>query len=169
MDLKAGQLPYLVGLTRNEMGGSHFALVESLSGGAGPRVERTQAREVSRPCTGRLRGPGPRVSRLERGRVGRGRRRNGLCRWLGADRFLRPCPRDGRLPRSCSCSANQTRGSSARSGPTTPGVRDHDGWRAARLGRPRGRHRQAGNRWRDGHDRRQVGALKEAWQKPLRW
>ena len=30
---------YLVGLTRDEMGGSHFALVEALSGGEVPRVE----------------------------------------------------------------------------------------------------------------------------------
>ncbi|MGO8690870.1 MAG: phosphoribosylformylglycinamidine synthase subunit PurL [Thermoguttaceae bacterium] len=44
MDLKeAGNYLYQVGLTRDEMGGSHFALVESLSGGEAPRVEPQQA------------------------------------------------------------------------------------------------------------------------------
>jgi phosphoribosylformylglycinamidine synthase len=44
MDLKeAGNYLYQVGVTRDEMGGSHFALVESLSGGEAPRVEPPQA------------------------------------------------------------------------------------------------------------------------------
>ncbi|MEI8241012.1 MAG: AIR synthase related protein, partial [Actinomycetota bacterium] len=39
MDLKeSGNLLYLVGLTKNELGGSHFAMVEGLSGGEVPRV-----------------------------------------------------------------------------------------------------------------------------------
>ncbi|MCO6457609.1 MAG: phosphoribosylformylglycinamidine synthase subunit PurL [Pirellulaceae bacterium] len=40
MDLKsAGNLLYQVGLTRDELGGSHFALVEGLVGGQVPRVD----------------------------------------------------------------------------------------------------------------------------------
>lgn len=40
MDLKeAGNLLYQVGATRNEMGGSHFALVQNLSGGTVPQVD----------------------------------------------------------------------------------------------------------------------------------
>jgi phosphoribosylformylglycinamidine synthase len=40
MDLKApGNLLFLVGSTRNELGGSHFALVNGLAGGAVPQVD----------------------------------------------------------------------------------------------------------------------------------
>ncbi len=40
MDLKEpGNLLYLVGLTKNELGGSHFALVEGLTGGEAPKVD----------------------------------------------------------------------------------------------------------------------------------
>ena len=40
MDLKEpGNALYLVGLTKNELGGSHFALVENLAGGDVPRVD----------------------------------------------------------------------------------------------------------------------------------
>jgi phosphoribosylformylglycinamidine synthase II len=45
MDLKqAGNLLYLVGETRNELGGSHFALVNELQGGQGPTVDPQRAR-----------------------------------------------------------------------------------------------------------------------------
>ncbi|MCA9179910.1 MAG: phosphoribosylformylglycinamidine synthase, partial [Planctomycetales bacterium] len=44
MDLKApGNRLYLVGLTRNELGGSHFSLVKQLTGGDVPRVDATVA------------------------------------------------------------------------------------------------------------------------------
>lgn len=47
MDLKApGNLLYLVGLTRNELGGSHYALVEGLRGGQVPAVDARLARQV---------------------------------------------------------------------------------------------------------------------------
>jgi phosphoribosylformylglycinamidine synthase len=47
MDLKqSGNYLYLVGLTRNEMGGSHFALVESLAGGEVPKVDAPQAKQI---------------------------------------------------------------------------------------------------------------------------
>ncbi len=45
MDLKeAGNLVYQVGTTREEMGGSHFALVESLDGGDVPQVDPAVAK-----------------------------------------------------------------------------------------------------------------------------
>jgi phosphoribosylformylglycinamidine synthase subunit PurSL len=45
MDLKeAGNLLYQVGTTEAELGGSHFALVAGLDGGAAPRVNAAQAR-----------------------------------------------------------------------------------------------------------------------------
>jgi phosphoribosylformylglycinamidine synthase len=47
MDLKqAGNLLYLVGETRDEMGGSHFALVNGLEGGHVPTVDPERARET---------------------------------------------------------------------------------------------------------------------------
>ncbi len=47
MDLKqAGNLLYLVGVTRDEMGGSHYALVNGLSGGTVPHVDLEQAPKI---------------------------------------------------------------------------------------------------------------------------
>lgn len=47
MDLKEpGNWLYLVGETADEMGGSHFALVESLSGGQVPRVDAERAKRT---------------------------------------------------------------------------------------------------------------------------
>jgi phosphoribosylformylglycinamidine synthase len=47
MDLKEpGNLLYLVGLTKNELGGSHFALVEGLSGGDVPKVDAQVAKNT---------------------------------------------------------------------------------------------------------------------------
>jgi phosphoribosylformylglycinamidine synthase len=47
MDLKEpGNLIYLVGATKCEMGGSHFALVHGLQGGRVPQVEPARARET---------------------------------------------------------------------------------------------------------------------------
>ncbi len=45
MDLKSpGNLLYIVGETKNELGGSHFSLVEGLSGGEVPKVDARQAK-----------------------------------------------------------------------------------------------------------------------------
>jgi phosphoribosylformylglycinamidine synthase len=47
MDLKSpGNLLYLVGETKNELGGSHFALVNELSGGQVPTVDAALARRT---------------------------------------------------------------------------------------------------------------------------
>jgi len=47
MDLKEpGNALYLVGLTREELGGSHFCLVENRRGGQVPRVDAARAREI---------------------------------------------------------------------------------------------------------------------------
>jgi phosphoribosylformylglycinamidine synthase II len=47
MDLKqAGNLIYQVGITREELGGSHFAAIHQLSGGQVPRVEPTAAKRT---------------------------------------------------------------------------------------------------------------------------
>jgi phosphoribosylformylglycinamidine synthase II len=47
MDLKQpGNLLYLVGETRDELGGSHFALVNNSQGGQSPKVDAARARET---------------------------------------------------------------------------------------------------------------------------
>lgn len=47
MDLKAaGNVLYLIGVTKNELGGSHFALVNNLTGGTVPHVDIQQAPQV---------------------------------------------------------------------------------------------------------------------------
>jgi len=49
MDLKEpGNFLYLVGITREELGGSHFALVNKLTGGCVPRVDAKTARLIFR-------------------------------------------------------------------------------------------------------------------------
>ena len=47
MDLKAsGNVLYQIGITKNEMGGSHFALVNGLKGGTVPHVDLQQAPKI---------------------------------------------------------------------------------------------------------------------------
>jgi phosphoribosylformylglycinamidine synthase len=47
MDLKEpGNYLYLVGRTRNELGGSHFALVNGLEGGQAPKVDAALAKRI---------------------------------------------------------------------------------------------------------------------------
>ena len=47
MDLKEpGNLLYLVGLTKDELGGSHFAMVEGLAGGQAPTVDPQLAKRT---------------------------------------------------------------------------------------------------------------------------
>jgi phosphoribosylformylglycinamidine synthase len=47
MDLKEpGNYLYLVGLTKNELGGSHFALIHALPGGQAPTVDAAKARQA---------------------------------------------------------------------------------------------------------------------------
>jgi phosphoribosylformylglycinamidine synthase len=56
MDAKeAGNLVYLVGITRNELGGSHFALVNGLSGGSVPRVDVAAGRQVFKAVAAAIR------------------------------------------------------------------------------------------------------------------
>jgi phosphoribosylformylglycinamidine synthase len=56
MDAKeAGNLVYVVGTTRNELGGSHFSLVNGLSGGAVPRVDPAAGRQVFKAVSAAIR------------------------------------------------------------------------------------------------------------------
>jgi phosphoribosylformylglycinamidine synthase len=47
MDLKSpGNLLYIIGLTNDELGGSHYAMVEGLSGGEVPKVDAAMAKQT---------------------------------------------------------------------------------------------------------------------------
>jgi phosphoribosylformylglycinamidine synthase len=57
MDAKqAGNLIYLVGITRQELGGSHYALVNGLTGGRVPRVDTHAGRTVFKAIAGAIQG-----------------------------------------------------------------------------------------------------------------
>lgn len=57
MDLKqAGNLLYLIGITRNEMGGSHYAVVNNLKGGSVPRVDLAAAPKIFTAVHGSIEG-----------------------------------------------------------------------------------------------------------------
>ncbi|HLY09693.1 MAG TPA: AIR synthase-related protein, partial [Planctomycetota bacterium] len=56
MDAKqAGNLIYLVGITRHELGGSHYALVNGQAGGGVPRVDVAAGRQVFRAVSSAIR------------------------------------------------------------------------------------------------------------------
>ena len=93
MDLKEpGNDLYLVGVTQDELGGSHYHLVTGQSGGSVPQVDlELAAEDLRRGSRGDHGGPGPGVPRPERGRPGgrggrdgvrrrRRRRRHRACR-----------------------------------------------------------------------------------------
>ena len=49
-----GNLLYLVGQTKDELGGSHFSLVEGLSGGEVPKMDAAAAKKPLSPFTRRF-------------------------------------------------------------------------------------------------------------------
>src|SRR5262249_27472357 len=56
MDVKdVGNLIYMVGITRNELGGSHYALVNGLTGGQVPRVDVAAGRHVFKAVSAAIR------------------------------------------------------------------------------------------------------------------
>ena len=92
MDLKEpGNLLYIVGMTQDEMGGSHFEIWSqvSSSGGAGAASRSAGRQEdVCRSASRDPRRTGPRLPRPERRRLGGRRGRNGLCRRLWRGRSI---------------------------------------------------------------------------------
>ena len=139
MDLKTpGNLLYLVGLTKDELGGSHFSLVEGLSGGEVPKMDAAAAKktfvaihkaihaEVVRACHDLSEG-GLAVAAAEMAFAGGLGARDlagksavsPLSRWergWGRGQFIvRP-----RCPFPPCCSANRTPASSAKCRPSWP-------------------------------------------------
>ena len=175
MDLKEpGNCLYQVGLTRDELGGSHFALVKALAGGQVPHgrsrsrpgrrfaaVHRAIDAGLVRACHDLSEG-GLAVAAAEMAFAG----------GLGATaRRWTPCRATASLRRRpCCCSANRTRGSSAKSGPSSAAA-----FEAALAGVPHARIGEVIGRGEleivgaTAAIAAELAALKEAWQKPLRW
>jgi phosphoribosylformylglycinamidine synthase subunit PurSL len=182
MDLKEpGNYLYIVGLTKNELGGSHFALVEGLDGGVVPRLDAAMAKQTFaalhraiddrfvRACHDLSEG-GLAVAAAEMAFAG------GLG--LEIDMGSVPCSNDVEGPAAVLFSESNTRflvetrpehaeqfeTVMLKSGTTPNGIS------LARIGRV-----ADGGELRI-HDaagvavvRADLSALKEAWQRPLRW
>ena len=183
MDLKEpGNLLYLVGLTKNELGGSHFALVEGLSGGEVPRVDAPTAKKcfaamhqaidggLIRACHDLSEG-GLAVAAAEMAFAGARRNNRSLRRALSPVARRRGSNRGSSAP-SPFCSANRILASFARSAPKTrPFLSGPSAPYPTLL---------SAKSLNDGHLRiadvagtavveANLKSLKAAWQQPLRW
>jgi phosphoribosylformylglycinamidine synthase len=172
MDLKeAGNGLYQVGLTRDEMGGSHFALVEMLGGGQSPGVEPEQARRcfaalhaaidagLVRTCHDMSEG-GLAVAAAEMAFAG----------GLGARLALKDVPRETQMPEVVLLFAESNTRFLCEVRPDRANE-----FEAALAGVP---HARIGEVLDSGRLEilgatatiaAQLATLKEAWQKPLRW
>ena len=177
MDLKEpGNHLYLVGLTKNELGGSHFA--------TGRRPRRRPGAEGRRATLAKrtfaalhhaiARRPGPACHDLSEGGLAVAAAEMAFAGGLGAEIQLDrvPAAADASDPKCRAASASPTRGSSAKSG------RDNAAAFEARFGRhsrcariggvvDNGQLEIRGDQTRS--YRADLAALKEAWQKPLSW
>jgi phosphoribosylformylglycinamidine synthase len=175
MDLKRpGSYVYLVGTTRNELGGSHFALVNKLSGGLVPQVEAQAAKAtfaavhraihggLVRACHDLCEG-GLAVAAAEMAFAG------GLG--LAIDLARVPCASDAAEDTVRLFSESNTRFLCE----VTPDKAAD--FESAMAGMPLGRIGQVNQSGRlqiagNAGERRidaSIAELKEAWQKPLRW
>jgi phosphoribosylformylglycinamidine synthase len=172
MDLKeAGNYLYQVGLTCDEMGGSHFALVEGLSGGKAPAVDAPQALRCFSALhkaihAGLLRA----CHDLSEGGLAVATAEMAFAGGLGARLSLKNVPRQGVLPEAVLLFAEsntrflcEVRPTHAQAFETALAAIPH-----ARIGEvlQGGTLEIAGS---TAHITAELADLKEAWQKPLRW
>ncbi len=171
MDLKeAGNYLYQVGLTRDEMGGSHFALIESLSGGQPPAVDPQRALACFTALHRAIYAGLVRACHdLSEGGLAAATAEMAFAGGLGARLALKDVPREGDLPEVVLLFAE----SNSRFLCEVRPERAQE-FEAALAGVPHARIGEVG-----GGKLEIVGAaaavaaeldvLKEAWQKPLRW
>ena len=123
MDLKEpGNVLLVAGMTRLELGGSHWALVQGREGGRVPRVDPDAGPcPLPRGPRGDRAGPGPELPRPERGGAGRRPGRDGLRGRPGRPRLAPRRAVRRRTPRATSscCSRNPRPDSSWKSAPST--------------------------------------------------
>jgi len=115
MDLKeAGNKLYLVGETKNELGGSHFAAVNGLSGGAAPRVDAAVAKRTFAALHAAIRAGAVRACHdLSEGGLGVTAAEMAFAGGLGAqldlDQVPHKLPRDAQLAQVLLFSESNTR------------------------------------------------------------
>ena len=177
MDLKEpGNVLYLVGATRDELGGSHYHLVHGLTAAARCRASDLAAGPEGLRGAARRRSPAGWCGRchdLSEGGLAVAVAEMAFAGGVGADvdRAERTAGAEG-CPTRCGCSANRRRASSSRCDRGTPrrSRRAFAGLPLTRLGQtvkePRLRIAGAGGEWLVWAE---LADLKEAWQKPLRW
>ncbi|MBU4270841.1 MAG: phosphoribosylformylglycinamidine synthase [Planctomycetes bacterium] len=172
MDLKEpGNLLYIVGETKNELGGSHFSLVEGLSGGEVPKVDARQAKTTFAALHAAINAGHVRACHdLSEGGLAAAIAEMAFAGGLGAKISLADVPRNGDLPTAALLFSEsntrflcEVRPENAASFESALADVPH-----ARIGEVV-----------DSNKLEIVGetplvqadlhALKEAWQKPLRW
>ena len=173
MDLKeSGNLLYLVGLTKNELGGSHFALVEGLSGGEAPKVDAELARQTFAAIHRAIHSGLVRACHdLSEGGLAVAAAEMAFAGGLGARVVLADVPCDGSLSPAAKLFSESNTRFLCEIRPTSAAA-----FEAALSGIPHARigNATAGGRLEilAGSDTvvsADISTLKEAWQKPLRW
>ncbi|MGA2035083.1 MAG: AIR synthase-related protein, partial [Thermoguttaceae bacterium] len=172
MDLKEpGNYLYQVGRTHDELGGSHFALVQSLTGGQVPRVDPPLARQTFLALHAAIRAGLVRACHdLSEGGLAVAAAEMAFAGALGARLSLEHVPRAGDLDAMVLLFSE----SNTRLLCEVPPVRAA-AFEAALAGVPLGRIGVVTDRGRleIGNGRTildvDINILKEAWQEPLRW
>lgn len=173
MDFKeAGNLVYLVGWTRNELGGSHFALVEGLRGGQVPRMEAHLARQVFAAMHRAIEAGWVRACHdLSEGGLAVAAAEMAFAGGRGARLDLQhvPAEPDARHPAVLLFSESNTRFLCEVAPPNAPAFEAaFQGLPCACIGEVLDDARLEIHSQRP-WVRAPVAALKEAWQRPLRW
>lgn len=174
MDLKEpGNALYLVGLTHDELGGSHFHLVENLTGGQVPKVDAGRAGDIFHAVHRAIaKGLVRSCHDLSEGGLAVAAAEMAFAGGLGAEIALEPLPTsDGaKHPLVALFSESNTRFLVEVRPDLAAAFEDClRGIPHARIGSVTASERLEIT----GHGTRvisaQINALKEAWQKPLRW
>jgi phosphoribosylformylglycinamidine synthase subunit PurSL len=179
MDLKqAGNLLYLVGETKDELGGSHFALVRSLSGGHVPRVDAVRAKQTFAALHAAIRAGLVRACHdLSEGGLAAAAAEMAFAGGLGARIELDRVPAPAELRNKHHSIVGLLFAESNTRFLCEVPVEQSAAFEAALAGVPHarvgevaadGRLRIVGQGGAAGIDA-QIAALKEAWLKPLRW
>jgi phosphoribosylformylglycinamidine synthase II len=174
MDLKtAGNTVYAIGLTRDELGGSHLALVRELSGGQVPTVDLSQSKETFARLHAAIHAGQIRACHdLSEGGLAAAAAEMALAGGLGLTLSLDNLPVDGELDTAtrlfsesntrflCEVAPDKTAEFEATLGDAVP---------LARVGEANESGRLVINSGEQPVIDAPINELKEAWQRPLRW
>ncbi len=174
MDLKEpGNLLYLVGLTKLELGGSQFALARGLEGGDVPKIDASRAKQTFAAVHQAIAGGLVRACHdLSEGGLAVATAEMAFAGGLGADLSLDGVPRaeDAGHPAVLLFSESNTRFlCEVRPGSAAAFEAALDGLPHARLGTVNDSGRVVIRSGGEVVVDAACGELKEAWQRPLRW